>query len=91
MSYSQGHTVRPDSKGRISLGALAKGVSSFHIHEEEDGRLTLEPFKEIPVREAWLFENKVALDKVRKGLKDAASGKLSKRGDFSQFADGEID
>jgi hypothetical protein len=43
-------TVRPDSKGRIALGAFAKGVSSFRVHKEEGGRVVLEPFVEIPMR-----------------------------------------
>lgn len=85
MSNTHDQTVRPDAKGRVALGGFAKGVSSFRIHQEKDGRLILEPFKEIPAREAWLYENKVALGKVRKGLSDAKAGKLSKRGDFSKF------
>ena len=80
MTVSQGRTVRPASKGRITLGAYAKGVSSYRVHQEKDGRLILEPYKEIPAREAWLFENDAALTKVRKGLKDAAAGKVSRRG-----------
>ena len=36
-------TVRPDAKGRVTLGALAKGVSSYRISKEADGRLLLEP------------------------------------------------
>lgn len=91
MTASQTRTVRPDSKGRVALGAYAKGVSSYRIHQEKNGRLILEPYKEIPAREAWLFENDAALTKVRKGLKDAAAGKVSKRGDFSKFVDAEPD
>jgi len=85
MSDTSDQNVRPDAKGRVALGSFAKGVSSFRIHQEKDGRLILEPFKEIPAREAWLYENKVALDKVRKGLAQAKAGKVSKRGDFSKF------
>jgi hypothetical protein len=90
MAIPHDFTVRPDAKGRITLGSLAKGVSSFRVTEDKDGRLLLEPFKEIPAREAWLFENKDALDKVRSGLKDAAEGRVSKRGDFSKFLDNEL-
>ena len=85
MSNTSDQNVRPDAKGRVTLGSFAKGVSSFRIHQEKDGRLILEPFKEIPAREAWLYENKVALDKVRKGLAQAKAGKVSKRGDFNKF------
>jgi hypothetical protein len=80
-------TVRPDSKGRIALGSFAKGVSSFRVEQQPDGKLLLEPYKEIPAREAWLFENPDALVSVKKGLEDAAAGRIKKRGSFSSFVD----
>jgi hypothetical protein len=82
-------TVRPDSKGRIALGALAKGVSSFRVHKEEDGRVVLEPFVEIPERERWLYKNPEALAMVEQGLRESAEGKTHYLGDFSQYADEE--
>ena len=85
MATAQNQTVRPDSKGRVALGTYAKGVSSYRIHQENDGRLVLEPYREIPAREAWLYENKAALAKVRKGLKEAGASKVSRRGDFRKF------
>lgn len=78
--------VRPDSKGRISLGILAKGVSSYNIIKESD-RIILEPNVEIPAREKWLWENKAALAKVKKGLEDSAAGRTKSRGSFAKFAD----
>lgn len=80
-------TVRPDAKGRITLGNLARGVSSFRVHRHKDGRLVLEPFREVPAREAWLYESPESLAKLRQGLADAADGKLESRGDFSSYAD----
>lgn len=35
-------------------------------------------FTEISTKEAWLYKNKKALSSMRKGLKDAADGKISK-------------
>jgi hypothetical protein len=87
MAATQNQTVRPDSRGRVALGSYAKGVSSYRIHQEKDGRLILEPYREIPAHEACLYENKAALTKVRKGLKDVEAGKVSRRGDFSKFID----
>jgi hypothetical protein len=80
-------TVHPDAKGRITLGDMAKGISSFQINIDADGRIILEPFVEIPAREKWLFKNPSALKQVKKGLQDAAKGKVSKRGDFRQYLD----
>jgi hypothetical protein len=91
MSHTTHHTVRPDAKGRVPLGALSKGVSSFSVHEE-DGRIILEPNAEIPKRELWLFNNKEALKSLKSGLKDAAEEKVSKRREsFSKYLDSEID
>ena len=78
--------LRPDSKGRITLGALAKGVSGFRVFVDEDQRIVLEPYTEIPAREKWLFDNPQALNQVRKGLADSAAGKTKTRGSFVAFA-----
>jgi hypothetical protein len=82
-------TVRPDAKGRIALGALAKGVSSFRVHKEKDGRVVLEPFVEIPERERWLYKNPEALAMVEQGLRESAEGKTVRMGSFAQYLDDE--
>jgi hypothetical protein len=76
--------VRPDSKGRIALGKLAEGVSSYRVKVESHGKITLEPYAEIPARERWLFENPEALHRVRKGLAEAEAGKTVSLGSFSR-------
>lgn len=83
--------LRPDAKGRITLGNLANGVSGFRITVTSDNRIILEPYAEIPAREKWLFVNKIALKKVEQGLKDAAEGRLVKKGSFAKFVDDDID
>lgn len=87
---SQVKTIRPDSKGRITLGTFAKGVSSFSVHVDKSHRIILEPLVEIPAREKWLFENKFALNQVKKGIQDAATGKVTKK-DFSHFLKNDDD
>ena len=81
----QTKTVRPDNKGRITLGDLAKNISGFRLTIDAKHRIILEPMVEVPAHEKWLFENKEALKQVQQGLKDAAAGKTKKRGDFSQY------
>ena len=78
--------VRPDSKGRVALGKLAKGVSSFQVVEQPGGAVLLEPMVEIPAREKWLFENKAALQSVKRGLSQSAKGETRSRGSFGKFA-----
>jgi hypothetical protein len=83
--------LRPDSKGRISLGVLTKGISGFSMHQEKDGKIILEPFIEIPANEKWLFNNVGALSKVKTGIEQAKNGLLVDKGSFSQFSEDEID
>lgn len=80
--------VRPDSKGRILLGALAAGVSSYTLTKDR-GRIILEPNVEIPAKEKWLWDNKKTLQQVKKGLQDSAFGKIKSRGSFTKFVDNE--
>ncbi len=83
--------IRPDAKGRITLGRLSNGVSGYVITETKDHKLILTPYIEIPAREKWLFEKKETLKKVKKGLQDAAEGRVAKKGSFAKFADDEIE
>jgi hypothetical protein len=78
--------VRPDSKGRITLGRLAEGVSSYIVRPEPDGKITLEPLAEVPARERWLYESADGLARVRRGLADSKEGRTRSLGSFSRFA-----
>lgn len=79
--------VRPDAKGRITLGHLADNISGYTVTETTDHKLILEPLVEIPAREKWLFDNTTALNQLKQGIKDAEDGKLSKKGSFASFVD----
>ena len=72
-----------DSKKRISLTKLlpAGKISSVMAHKEDD-KIILEPMVEIPAREAWLYENSVALEKVKRGLSQKGA---IKRGSFARY------
>jgi hypothetical protein len=64
--------VKPDQKGRITLGAeLTKNISHYKVYTKEDGRLILEPYAEIPAKELWLFEDKESLKSVMQGIKES--------------------
>ncbi|MDB5038632.1 MAG: Uncharacterized protein JWQ35_2160 [Bacteriovoracaceae bacterium] len=77
--------LRPDGKGRITLGKLAQGVSSFIVSEYPGGGYLLEPLVEIPAREKWLFENKSALESVKRGLSQSTQRETRSRGSFSKY------
>lgn len=76
--------LRPDSKGRITLGVFAKGVSSFLV-TQQDNKLILIPYVEIPAYEKWLFNNEIALKKVRQGIKDVKLNHVSEKGSFAKY------
>ena len=78
-------TVRPDAKGRIALGKLAKNVSSFRVHIEADGKLVLEPFAEVPMRERWIYENPEISASIDRGIADAKAGRVVSRGSFKKY------
>lgn len=71
--------VKPDSKNRVVLPrALVKEDIVYHVYSNSAGQIVLDPQVTIPASEAWLFKNPVALAAVRRGLAEAAQGKVSK-------------
>ena len=82
-------TVRPDAKGRITLGSLLENVSSVRVSQKENGQIVLDLFREVPARETWLYENGDALEKVRTGLMQAAEGNLQDFGTFTDYLEEE--
>lgn len=83
--------VRPDAKGRVSLGKLIDtGVSSFHIYKQK-GKIILEPYAEIPHREKWLYENNIARQRLEDGLRDSEHSKTKFLGDFTQYIKPDCD
>jgi len=80
-------TIKPDNKGRVHLGKLTDGISSFSIEVDKDHRIILEPLVEIPAREKWLFNNKSALESVKKGLQEAKEKDTHDLGSFKKYLD----
>ena len=78
--------VRPDTKGRVCIGKMAQGISSFKASfDEESHRIILEPYTEIPYRERWLFSNKEEMKRVQDGMQDSLEGRVKEGGSFSQY------
>ncbi len=71
--------VKPDSKKRVVLPKVLVGEGiTYHIYSNSVGQIVLDPQITIPASEAWLFNNPDALALVRRGLSDAAQGRVSK-------------
>ncbi|MBI5603214.1 MAG: hypothetical protein HY879_07650 [Deltaproteobacteria bacterium] len=72
-----------DSKNRITLTKLLAGTNiSSVMAYRDDHKIILEPMVEIPAKEIWLYKNKEALMKVRKGLSQKGT---VKRGSFAKY------
>ena len=67
-----------DDRNRLTLGELLKGSKRVRLYKNNRGEVLLQPVVEIPASELWLFQNREALENVKKGLKDAAEGRISK-------------
>jgi hypothetical protein len=72
-------SVKPDAKRRVVLQKVQvqEGVS-YHIYRNSLGQILLDPQVTIPASEAWLFNNPKVLASVRRGLAEAARGRVSK-------------
>jgi hypothetical protein len=63
----------------------------FIIYANDVGQILLSPKIGVPLREAWLFKNPEAIASVRRGLQQAAEGKVRELKSFEKYADDEIE
>ena len=59
-----------DNKGRIALDKAYAG-STMLVERQADGTIVLRPAVTVPANEAWLWQNKPALEAVQAGLAEA--------------------
>jgi hypothetical protein len=84
-------SVKPDAKRRVYLPkVLVREGVTYHIYANSVGQIVLDPQVTIPVTEAWLFEDKIALDSVDKGITESQKGQVIDRGSFSGYMKDEI-
>jgi len=83
--------LKPDTKGRITLGHLADGVSRFAMSTDKHNRIILVPYAEVPIKERWIFQNKLAMHQLQRGLQDAAKGRITKKTGFSKYVNDNDD
>ena len=78
-----GECVRPDAKKRITVSSIVPGSKVvYQVYQNRLGQIVLDPMRQIPAYESWLFQNPSALAAVRQGLKESAEGKRIYRGSF---------
>ncbi len=73
------NVVKPDSRRRVNLPkSLANEGVMYHIYVNSNGQILLDPQVAIPASEYWLFQNVNALSSIKRGLVDAAEGRVSR-------------
>ena len=77
-------------QGHLSLNLEPKSTE-YRVLVNEAGQILLDPITNIPDREQWLWQNPQALAAVKCGLAQAAKGEVHDLGDFSEYADLEIE
>ena len=82
--------LRPDSKGRICLGALSINVSGYKASmNEKTKEIILKPYIEVPFQEKWILENKEAMASIREGMKQSFNNETSHKDSFAQYINEE--
>jgi len=70
--------AKPDARRRVNLPKSIAGDSViYHIYSNKMGQIVLDPQVAIPKSELWLFQNKEALESIKRGFIDAAEGRVS--------------
>ncbi len=82
--------VEADNRGRLSIGAVAKG-KSYRVMVNDDGQILLDPVVAISERELWLWQNPEAIASVQLGIQQAGEGELHDMESFAQYAELEVE
>jgi hypothetical protein len=68
------HVAEVDSRGRISLGRLAReGTQRYLAHVEDDGTIVLRPAVVVTELEARLLTDPLLVARIAEGLADVES------------------
>jgi hypothetical protein len=82
--------VEPDSRGRFSIGAIAKS-KTYRVQMNDAGQILLDPVVAVPERELWLWQNSAVIASVRRGIEQAGAEEVHDLGSFAQYAEMEIE
>jgi hypothetical protein len=82
--------VEPDSRGRFSIGAIAKS-KTYRVQMNDAGQILLDPVVAVPERELWLWQNSAAIASVQRGIEQAGAEEVHDLGSFAQYAEMEIE
>ena len=66
-----------DSKGRITIGS-EYAQKTFLLEKNGETTIILKLAEVVPAKEAWLWKNDQAFNRVIEGIQEARQGKLKK-------------
>lgn len=82
--------VEPDSRGRFSIGAIAKS-KTYRVQVNDAGQILLDPVVAIPERELWLWQNPEAIASVQRGIGQTGANEGHDLRSFAHYAEVEIE
>jgi len=77
--------VRPDTRGRVTLGSAAQDAN-YRVLVNERGQILLDPVVPVPASEAWMWKNSALSASMKRALRHAKAGEFKDLGSFAQFA-----
>jgi hypothetical protein len=91
--FRQVAEVEVDGRRRISFGRVSavREHTRYFVMEGPDGEIRLIPVKSVPAREAIIWENPELLASLKRGLEQAALGKVRPLGSFREYLDDKDD
>ena len=78
--------VRPDARGRLTLGSAAKDAD-YRVLVNEKGQILLDPVIPIPASEAWLWKNPSLRASMERALRQAEAEEFEDLGSFASPVD----
>jgi hypothetical protein len=78
--------VRPDGRGRLTLGSAVRD-SDYRVLVNERGQILLDPVVSIPASEGWLWDNPALRASMERALEQAEAGEFEDLGSFAKFLD----
>lgn len=79
--------VRPDDRGRVTLGDAVQD-SDYRVLVNEAGQILLDPVVTltVPASEAWIWDNPGVRASMSRAVQQAAKGEFESLGSFAKFA-----
>ncbi|OGF47202.1 MAG: hypothetical protein A2452_10020 [Candidatus Firestonebacteria bacterium RIFOXYC2_FULL_39_67] len=81
-----------DSKHRIALGdkqikinSKMMKIDSYRVFVANNGDILLKPYINVPVNEAWLYQDNKLSREFHEGLEDAKAGRVKKVNNLNKY------